>query len=80
MRRTFALTATVVVFVLALAFSSPYAPRTVKAVPSSDPCTKCLEKVQRDFEKCEAKHGVGQFCYDQFNEGIVHCYATVCEQ
>jgi hypothetical protein len=78
-KRSLVLTATLFLFVLALVFSSPYSSRTVKA-DQPDPCLKCLAKVQRDFEHCEAKYGVGQFCYDQFNNGIVACYATVCEQ
>lgn len=79
MKRSLILTATLVLFVLALAFSSPFPSAAVKAQPP-DPCVKCQEKVQRDFEKCEAKYGVSQFCYDEFNNGIIACYATVCEQ
>jgi hypothetical protein len=80
MRRPFALAATLVLFVLALAFSLPYSTRTAKAAPP-DKCVKCQVKVQRDLEKCEAQHGgPAQECYDQFNQGIVDCYATVCEQ
>jgi hypothetical protein len=78
-KRSLVLTTTVVLFVLALVFSSPYSTRTVKADPT-DPCVKCQEKLQRDFEHCEAKYGVGQYCYDLFNNGIIECYATVCEQ
>jgi hypothetical protein len=72
-------TATLVLFVLALVFSSPYSARTVKA-DQPDPCVKCLQKLERDFEHCEAKYGVGQYCYDLLNNGIIECYATVCEQ
>ena len=62
---------------LALVFSSPFISRTVKA---EDPCVECLQWVQSRFEACEAVSGPSQFCYDQFNSDIVHCYATVCEQ
>ena len=79
MKRTLILTTMLIIFVLALAFSSPYTSTPVKAQPP-DPCVKCQEKVQHDFEKCEARFGVSQFCYDQFNNGIIACYATVCEQ
>jgi hypothetical protein len=79
MKRSLSLTPMLALFVLALVFSSPYSATTVKAQPP-DPCVKCQEKVQRDFEKCEAKYGVSQFCYDEFNNGIIACYATVCEQ
>jgi hypothetical protein len=78
-KRSLTFTATLVLFVLALVFSSPYSARTVKA-DQPDPCVKCQAKVQRDFEHCEARYGVSQFCYDQFNQGIINCYATVCEQ
>jgi hypothetical protein len=79
MKRSLILIAMPVVFVLAVAFSAPYPTTTVKAQPP-DPCVKCLEKLEREFEKCEAKYGVGQMCYDLFNNGIIECYATVCEQ
>ena len=78
-KRSVMFSVTLVLFVLALVFSSPFSARTVKA-DQPDPCVKCQEKVQRDFEHCEAKYGVSQFCYDQFNNGIIVCYATVCEQ
>ena len=79
MKRPLLLTATLILFVLALVFSSPFRAGVVHAVPP-DPCVKCQQKVQHDLEKCEARFGVSQFCYDQFNQGIVNCYATVCEQ
>lgn len=79
MKRLLVLTAMTVLFVLTLALSSPYTSRTVKA-DQPDPCNKCLEKLARDFDKCEAKYGVSQRCYDQFNNDIINCYATVCEQ
>jgi hypothetical protein len=77
-KRTLLLAATMVVLMLTLAFSTPSHSGAVNA--ANDKCTTCLEKIERDFEKCEAKYGVGQFCYDQFNNDIIHCYATVCEQ
>ena len=66
-------------FVLALVFSSPFRAGVVHAVPP-DPCVKCQQKVQHDFERCEARFGVSRFLQDQFNQGIIDCYATVCEQ
>lgn len=83
MRKTFiGFTLAVVFCVLALLLSTPYAARTAQAAPppQPDPCQKCLDKLARDFDKCEAKYGVGQRCYDQFNNDVIHCYATVCEQ
>jgi hypothetical protein len=78
-KRPLLLTATLILFVFALVFSSPYRSAVVHA-EQPDPCVKCQQKVQHEFEKCEARFGVSQFCYDQFNQGIVDCYATVCEQ
>lgn len=80
MKRSFVLAAMLFLFTLTLVFSSPSGSRAVKASPP-DPCTKCLGKVQREFERCEARSGgPTQECYDLFNAGIVECYATVCEQ
>lgn len=80
MKRSFVLAAALLLSTLALTFSSTSSSNVVKASPP-DPCTKCLAKVQRRFEKCEAQHGgPSQVCYDQFNADIVECYATVCEQ
>ena len=79
MKRSLLLTATLALFGFALAFSSPSGSSVARA-DQPDPCVKCQIKVQHEFEKCEAKFGVSQFCYDQFNQGIVDCFATVCEQ
>jgi hypothetical protein len=81
MKRSFVLTAALVLSTLALVFSSPYASRTVRAVQGQDKCTKCLEKVGRRFDKCVAQRGeTDPFCGEQFNQDIIHCFATVCEQ
>jgi hypothetical protein len=77
MRKTFVcLTLAVIFCALALLLSTPYA-----AAQQPDPCVKCLRKVEHRFEKCETQHGgPAQECYDGFNQDIVDCYATVCEQ
>lgn len=82
MRKTFvSLTLAVIFCVLALLLSTPYASRTVKAAQQFDACEDCLAQVQQRLERCEAKAGgPAQKCYEQFNKGIVECYATVCEQ
>jgi hypothetical protein len=80
MKRLFALTATLILFVLALVFSTPYTSSTVKA-KQTDACDECVGQVQATLDNCEAQNGgPSNFCYDQYNQGIVHCYATVCEQ
>ena len=65
---------------LMLSLSLPYTTRTVKA-QTPDPCVECLGKVEQLFEQCELLFGgPNNFCYNLFNQGIVYCYATVCEQ
>jgi hypothetical protein len=82
MRNTFAcLTLAVIFCALALLLSTPYAGRTAHAAQQPDPCVRCQSKVQERLDKCEAQHGgPAQECYDEYNQGIVNCYATVCEQ
>jgi hypothetical protein len=80
MKRSFVLAAALLLSALALTFSMPYSNRVVNAAPP-DKCNKCVAKVQRDLDHCEAQSGgPTQACYDQYNAGIVDCYATVCEQ
>lgn len=82
MKRSFALAAAFVFFVLALLLSSPLASRTVRADDlKKDKCDACLQKLAADQEKCAAKYGeFSQTCADEFNQAIINCYATVCEQ
>jgi hypothetical protein len=80
MRRSFVLCA-VLVFVLALTFSSLSTTRTARAVPPPDPCAKCQGKCQREYDRCLSRYPVEQQqCHDGFNSCIVDCFATVCEQ
>ena len=79
-KRSLLFTITLVLFVFALVFSSPFSARTVKA-DQPDPCVKCLEKLQRETDRCYARYGeTSLICADVFNNGIIECYATVCEQ
>lgn len=82
MRRTYAyLCASLLIFMLALVAFSPYSSRTAKAAQQGDPCSDCLEKIAKHYNNCIAVHGESdQRCNDKFNEDIIHCYATVCEQ
>ena len=81
MRRSLAVASALVLFALALVFSTPYGSRTARASQFNDKCEHCQYKVGQELEKCEAKAGgPTQECYDEFNAGIVRCYATVCEQ
>jgi hypothetical protein len=77
MRRMMLLTV-MLALLLALVMGSPRAPRVVKA---ADQCEDCLAQVESAFEECLNTLGQNaQVCYDLFNDGIVACYATVCEQ
>ncbi|MBV9957278.1 MAG: hypothetical protein JO360_02615 [Acidobacteria bacterium] len=82
MRRSSVFSAALVLFVLALTFSSLFMTRTVQAVPPPDPCVKCQGKCQREYDRCLSHHPVEeqQQCHDGFNSCIVDCFATVCEQ
>ncbi len=82
MRKSFVSFAFAVVFcALALLLSTPYGGRTAHAAKQTDACTECQTQVQQRLDRCEAKAGgPSQKCYDQYNKGIVECYATVCEQ
>lgn len=83
MRKTFVcLTLAVIFCALALLLSTPYAARTARAAQQPDPCVKCQSKVQQRLDKCIERSGgvFTQECADEYNQGIVDCYATVCEQ
>jgi hypothetical protein len=77
MRRTRILAAALLLCVLALVFTSSSTTRTAKA---RDACTECLGKVQTLYEACADLYGETAYCGDIFNDAIVFCYATVCEQ
>ncbi|HEX7316559.1 MAG TPA: hypothetical protein VF297_21840 [Pyrinomonadaceae bacterium] len=57
--------------------SSSTTTRTVKA---RDACTDCTVKVQALYDACADLYGETAYCGDLFNDGVVFCYATVCEQ
>jgi hypothetical protein len=82
MRRIFnCLAAALFICVLALVFSTPYTVRTVKASDPQEKCDHCMQVVVAQFEQCQAVHGESyQRCYDDYNEGVVHCFAHFCEQ
>jgi hypothetical protein len=77
MKRTRILVAALVLFVLALALTASSTTRPAKA---QDPCLPCLAKVQALYDACANLYGETAYCGDIFNDGIVFCYATVCEQ
>lgn len=82
MKRSATIAAALVFFTLALLLSSPSGSSTAGAKDlKKDKCDECLQKLAADQEKCAAKHGENsQTCADEFNQGIIDCFATVCEQ
>ena len=84
MKKTISYFTTLVMFVtLVLALSAPVAERSVKADGQTlqEKCDACLIRINDRFEQCVAVHGQDHIpCYDQFNDGIVHCYRNFCEQ
>ena len=84
MRKTLSYFIAVVLFVmLTLAPPAPVGERTVKADGQTlqEKCDNCMLHVQQRFEQCLAVHGQDHLpCYDQFNDGVVHCFRNFCEQ
>jgi hypothetical protein len=76
MKRTRILFAALLLCVLALAFTSSSTTRTAEA---QDPCVVCQGKVGALYNACADLYGETSYCGDIFNDGIVYCYATVCE-
>ncbi|MBD0327486.1 MAG: hypothetical protein ICV68_13700 [Pyrinomonadaceae bacterium] len=80
MRRIFTfLTAAIIICMLALTLSTPTALRTVRAADLQEKCDDCNIRNNRQFEHCVAISN-DQRCYDQYNEGVVHCFRNFCEQ
>ena len=58
---------------------SLYAPSNT-ALADRQTCSECQAKVQARYEQCQAVHGINYpRCDEDFNEGIVHCFAHFCE-
>ena len=70
--------ATLALLVLAFGFVS--SSTNTPTVGARDACTDCLGKVQTLYEACVDLYGETAYCGDIFNDAIVYCYATVCEQ
>jgi hypothetical protein len=65
----------------ALAFALCQPSRTVRAADINEKCEDCQIRNNRQFEHCLEVHGINETrCYDDFNEGIVHCFRNFCEQ
>lgn len=78
MKRTRIFVSTLLLFVLTISLaSSSTTTRTAKAL---DPCTECQVKVNALYNACADLYGENAYCGDIYNDGVVFCYATVCEQ
>ena len=75
------LSAALALVALALALFQPYTARTARAADIHEKCLDCSVRNQRQFDHCLEIHGINHTpCYDQFNEGVVHCFRNFCEQ
>ena len=77
MKRTRIVVATLFLLVLTIGLASSSNTRTAKA---NDPCTDCTIKVNTLYNACADLYGENAYCGDIYNDGVVFCYATVCEQ
>ncbi len=76
-------TAVVMFFALTLVLSAPVTDHSVNAAGKTlqEKCDDCTIRNNEQFEHCVAIHGQEHLpCYDQYNEGVVHCYRNFCEQ
>lgn len=56
-----------------------YSSTTTRTVEARDACSVCQGKVQALYDACANLYGETEYCGNIFNDGIVYCYATVCE-
>ncbi len=82
MRRLMTSLSAALLFVaLAFVLFQPYPARTARAADINEKCNDCTVRNNRQFEHCTEIHGINHIpCYDQYNEGVVHCYRNFCEQ
>lgn len=75
------LSAALLFLALALVLFQPHPAGTARAADIHEKCEDCSTRNFRQFEHCTEIHGVNHMpCYDQYNEGVVHCYRNFCEQ
>lgn len=78
MKRTRILVAMLMLIVLTIGLAS--SSTTTRTVKARDACGVCQGKVQALYNACADLYGETEYCGNLFNDGIVYCYATVCEQ
>lgn len=78
MKRIRILIATLTLLVLTIGLAS--SSTTTRTVKARDACGVCQGKVQALYDACANLYGETEYCGNIFNDGIVYCYATVCEQ
>ncbi len=78
MKRTRILVATLMLLVLTIGLAS--SSTTTRTVKARDACSECQAKVNALYNACADLYGETEYCGNLFNDGIVYCYATVCEQ
>lgn len=77
MKRIRILVATLMLLVLTIGLAS--SSTTTRTVKARDACSVCQGKVQALYDACANLYGETEYCGNIFNDGIVYCYATVCE-
>ncbi len=77
MKRIRILVAMLMLLVLTIGLSS--SSTTTRTVKARDACGVCQGKVQALYDACANLYGETEYCGNLFNDGIVYCYATVCE-
>jgi hypothetical protein len=77
MRRLMILTV-MLTLLLAVVMASPHASRVVKA---DDPCVDCIAQNYERYVACTTALGENaQICDELYNDGVIYCYATVCDE
>lgn len=77
MKRTRILVKLLLLLVLTIGLA--YSSTTTRTVKARDACGVCQGKVQALYDACANLYGETEYCGNIFNDGIVYCYATVCE-
>lgn len=78
MKRTRILVATLMLCALTIGLAS--SSTTTRTAKARDACSECQVKVNALYNACADLYGENAYCGDIYNDGIVFCYATVCEQ
>lgn len=65
---------------LALVLFQPGPARTARAADINERCADCIQRLQQQYERCQAQFGFDVRCDEQYNRDVVNCYRQFCEQ